>query len=46
VANVLQIIGAAAVSIGAGLVFIPAGIMLAGMFLLVFGVALERVNNA
>jgi hypothetical protein len=38
----MEILGAAAVSIGAGLVFPPAGIISAGIFLLVFAIAVER----
>ena len=38
----MEVIGAAAVSVGAGLIFPPAGIIAAGMFLLVFAIAVER----
>lgn len=41
-ANVFQIAGIAAVSLGAGLVFIPAGVIVAGLGLVLFGVAMER----
>jgi hypothetical protein len=41
-ANILQISGIAAVAIGAGLIFPPAGVIVAGIGLAVFGVALER----
>lgn len=41
-ANVLQISGLVAVAVGAGLVFIPAGIILAGIGAIVVGLALER----
>lgn len=41
-ANVLQIGGIVAVAVGAGLVFIPAGIILAGVGAILFGLALER----
>jgi hypothetical protein len=42
VANLLQIGGIAAIAVGAGLIFIPAGIMLAGVGAVLFGLALER----
>lgn len=41
-ANVLQIGGIAAVAIGAGLIFPPAGLIVAGVGAVVFGLALER----
>jgi hypothetical protein len=41
-ANVLQITGLAAVAVGAGLIFMPVGIIVAGAGLLLFGLALER----
>ena len=41
-ANVFQIAGIAAVALGAGLVFIPAGVIVAGLGLVLFGVAMER----
>jgi hypothetical protein len=41
-ANVLQISGIVAVAIGAGLIFVPAGIIAAGVGALAFGLALER----
>jgi hypothetical protein len=41
-ATTLQILGASAISIGAGLVFIPAGLIIAGVFALLFGLAAER----
>jgi hypothetical protein len=42
IANALQIGGLAAIAIGAGLIFIPAGIVAAGIGLVLFGLALER----
>jgi hypothetical protein len=42
VASVLQVSGIAAIAIGAGLVYIPAGIIAAGIGALLFGLALER----
>jgi hypothetical protein len=41
-ATVLQAAGAVAISIGAGLIFIPAGIIIGGVFAVAFGIALER----
>lgn len=42
IANLLQIVGIAAIAVGAGLIFFPAGIMLAGVGAVLFGLALER----
>ena len=42
VANVLQIGGLIAVAVGAGLVFVPAGLIVAGVGAVLFGLALER----
>ena len=42
IANALQIGGIAAVAIGAGLVFIPAGVIVAGIGLVLFGIVMER----
>lgn len=44
VAVVSQVAGATAVSIGIGLMFIPAGIIVGGIFSILFGIALERTN--
>jgi hypothetical protein len=41
-ATILQVAGALGISIGAGLIFPPAGLILAGVFALLFGLALER----
>lgn len=41
-ANVLQIAGIAAIAVGAGLIFVPAGIVAAGVGAVLFGLALER----
>jgi uncharacterized membrane protein len=38
----LQVLGAIIVSAGVGLVFVPAGIILAGAFMIAFAVAIER----
>jgi hypothetical protein len=43
-ATILQVIGAAAISIGAALMFIPAGVIIAGIFAVMFGLAMERNN--
>ena len=42
VANVLQIGGLIAMAVGAGLVFVPAGLIVAGVGAVLFGLALER----
>jgi hypothetical protein len=42
IANVLQIGGLAAVAAGAALIFIPAGLIVAGVGCVLFGLALER----
>lgn len=41
-ATILQVSGAALIALGAGLIFPPLGIILAGAGALVFGIALER----
>lgn len=41
-ANLIQISGAALIAIGVGLIFPPLGVVLAGVFALVFGIAMER----
>jgi hypothetical protein len=41
-ATILQVLGALSISIGAGLIFPPVGVILAGVFSLLFGLALER----
>jgi hypothetical protein len=41
-ATTLQVIGATAISFGASLIFIPAGLIIAGVFALLFGLAAER----
>lgn len=38
----LEILGALIVSLGLGLVFVPAGIIALGVFILVFTIAFER----
>jgi hypothetical protein len=41
-ATILQVTGVALVAIGAGLIFPPLGIILAGVGATVFGLAMER----
>ena len=38
----LQVFGAIIISTGVGIVFMPAGIILAGAFMIAFAVAIER----
>lgn len=38
----MQIAGALAVTLGVGLMFIPAGLIVGGVFLVLFGLAAER----
>ncbi len=38
----LQVLGAIIISAGVGIVFMPAGIMVAGAFMIAFAVAIER----
>lgn len=44
VGTIAQVAGAGAVSIGIALVFLPAGIVVGGVFSILFGLALERRN--
>ena len=41
-ANLMQIAGIAAIALGAALVFIPAGVIVAGVGLVLFGIVMER----
>lgn len=41
-ATILQVSGAVLVSVGAALIWLPLGVILAGAALLVFGLAMER----
>jgi hypothetical protein len=41
-ASLVQIIGAFLVSVGVGIVFPPAGIVIAGALAIVFGISLEK----
>lgn len=45
IATAVQIAGALTISLGLGLVWFPLGLVAAGTFALLFGLALER-NNA
>lgn len=40
--NLIQILGAVAITIGAGLIFIPAGFIIGGALAVLLGIALER----
>lgn len=42
VANILQIGGSVAVVVGVGLIWLPAGLIVAGAFAILFGLSLER----
>jgi hypothetical protein len=41
-ATILQAVGILAISLGAGFIFPPAGLILLGAGLLIFGIAIER----
>jgi len=41
---IFQAVGATAIAIGAGIIYLPLGIILGGAFALVFGIAIERDN--
>jgi len=41
-ATALQAIGATAIAIGAAVIYLPAGIIIGGIFTVAFGIALER----
>ncbi len=41
-ATIMQIAGATLISVGAALVYLPLGIILAGTAALLFGIAMER----
>lgn len=40
--TILQIVGALAITVGAGLVSVPAGLIVGGVFAIVIGIALGR----
>jgi hypothetical protein len=46
VATFIQLIGFIVITVGVWLVFPPAAVIVAGLFIVAFGVAWERVNNA
>lgn len=41
-ATVLQVVGAVAVTIGVALIYLPAGLIVGGVLITVFGLAIER----
>jgi hypothetical protein len=41
-ATLLQALGAAAIASGVGVIYWPAGLIIAGVFLILFGLAAER----
>jgi hypothetical protein len=41
-ANIIQVAGAVVVSLGVGLIFPPAGVIVAGVLAIVFGISLEK----
>lgn len=43
-ASILQIAGAALITLGVSLIFLPAGLIIGGSAVLLFGVAMERSN--
>jgi hypothetical protein len=43
-ATILQITGAAIFSLGVALLSIPAGLIIAGAFTILFGVAIDRIK--
>ena len=45
-ATLIQLIGFVVVSVGVWFIYPPAAVIIAGLFTVAFGVALERVNNA
>jgi hypothetical protein len=42
IANALQVAGIVAIALGAALVFIPAGVIVGGFGLVLFGIVMER----
>jgi hypothetical protein len=45
IATIVQVAGSLALSVGVGLVFIPAGLVVAGALAVLFGIAMEK-NSA
>jgi hypothetical protein len=41
-ANIIQVSGAVLLSLGVGLIFPPAGLIVAGVLAILFGISLER----
>lgn len=41
-ATILQVVGIFTISLGAGLIYPPVGVLLLGVGVLVFGIAIER----
>lgn len=41
-ANLIQVLGAISITIGAGLIFLPAGLIVGGILAILIGLALER----
>lgn len=41
-ATALQVVGAVAVTIGVALIYLPAGLIVGGVLITVFGLAIER----
>jgi hypothetical protein len=39
-----QTLGATAIAVGAGLIYPPAGVIIAGIFAILFGIAIERIK--
>lgn len=44
IATIIQILGAVSISTGAWLLFPPAGLVVAGVFAILFGISLEIKN--
>lgn len=42
VSTILQLVGAVAVTVGAGLIFLPAGFIVGGVFVLLLGLAVSK----
>jgi len=45
-ATFMQALGGATISVGLGLIWLPIGIISAGIFITLFGLAWERIRNA
>lgn len=42
IASTVQVVGALGVAVGVGLIFPPAGIIIAGLLAIAFGISLEK----